>query len=313
MTNNFKLEDIGFYTLSDARAKQCSEKSPLWRCELLLTNRCNFNCPYCRGLQDNDLMFDDAVNILELWITNGLKNIRFSGGEPTLYTRLIELVEICKNNDVEHIALSTNGSADFSLYKDLFDYGINDFSISLDACCSSTSDMMSGTKGYWSKVISNIAALSELTYVTTGIVYDERNEREIIDVIELAHNLGVSDIRIIPAAQYARKMDISVRAELLAKYPILKYRVSGNHKVRGLYNSDTPRCRLVLDDMAVWNNRHYPCIIYLREGGQPIGNVSDKMRHERFLWSENHDSKNDPICLNNCLDVCCEYNNRTRN
>ena len=42
-----RLEDIGFYTLSDYRASQCSASSPLWRCELLLTDRCNFHCPYC--------------------------------------------------------------------------------------------------------------------------------------------------------------------------------------------------------------------------------------------------------------------------
>ena len=44
-----KLEDIGFYTLSDSRARNASENSPLWRCELLITSQCNFKCPYCRG------------------------------------------------------------------------------------------------------------------------------------------------------------------------------------------------------------------------------------------------------------------------
>jgi len=42
------LKEIGFYTLSDDRAKQASETSPLQRCELILTARCNFRCPYCR-------------------------------------------------------------------------------------------------------------------------------------------------------------------------------------------------------------------------------------------------------------------------
>lgn len=39
------LENIGFYTLSDYRASQCSVSSPLWRCELILTDRCNYHCP----------------------------------------------------------------------------------------------------------------------------------------------------------------------------------------------------------------------------------------------------------------------------
>jgi hypothetical protein len=43
-----KLEDIGFYTLSDNRALNVSAWSPMIRCELVLTDRCNFRCPYCR-------------------------------------------------------------------------------------------------------------------------------------------------------------------------------------------------------------------------------------------------------------------------
>jgi molybdenum cofactor biosynthesis enzyme MoaA len=48
-----KLEDIGFYTLSDARAFNSSYNSDLMRCELILTDRCNFKCVYCRGLKEN--------------------------------------------------------------------------------------------------------------------------------------------------------------------------------------------------------------------------------------------------------------------
>ena len=47
-----KLEDIGFYTLSDERAKNSSLASPLKRCEILLTDRCNLKCPYCQGARE---------------------------------------------------------------------------------------------------------------------------------------------------------------------------------------------------------------------------------------------------------------------
>jgi hypothetical protein len=46
-----KLEDIGFYTLSDNRALNVSAWSPMMRCELVLTGRCNFRHPYCRSLR----------------------------------------------------------------------------------------------------------------------------------------------------------------------------------------------------------------------------------------------------------------------
>lgn len=75
-----KLENIGFYTLEDARAKNLSLKSPLWRCELILTDACNFRCPYCRGLEKNikgKIPLEKAKRIVKLWASDGLQNIRF--------------------------------------------------------------------------------------------------------------------------------------------------------------------------------------------------------------------------------------------
>ena len=110
---NRRLEDIGFYTLSNARAHNSSATSPLWRAELILTSACNFRCPYCRGLREDlrgALSFEQASEIIRLWLAQGLKNVRFSGGEPTLYHRLDELIAMCRDGGVEHIAISTNGS-----------------------------------------------------------------------------------------------------------------------------------------------------------------------------------------------------------
>jgi len=306
-----KLEDIGFYTLSNERAKKTSMTSPLHRCELLLTDRCNFHCVYCRGLKNGgDLDLGEAKRILEYWISNGLQNIRFSGGEPTLYPDLFELVDICKKAEVEHIAISTNGSSRKVYYVELIKSGVNDFSISLDACCSTVGDTMSGVKGFYDHIIANIEALSQLTYVTVGVVYNEKNEKEIYSIIQLAHDLGVSDIRIIPSAQYNKPLKIEVDSPIIESHPILKYRM-GNHRLaRGLSGGDTGKCKLVLDDMAVWNSYHYPCIIYLREGGTPIGQIGENTREERFEWYKHHNSYEDKICLHNCLDVCIEYNNR---
>ena len=89
--------------------------------------------------------------------------------------------------------------------------------------------------------------------------------------------------------------------------------ISGKN-IRGLEESDNHFCPLVLDDMAVAGDSHYPCIIYLREQGEPIGKFKnlETVRQERKEWSEKHDCMKDPICKNNCLDVCREYSNKWR-
>jgi MoaA/NifB/PqqE/SkfB family radical SAM enzyme len=308
------LTQIGFYTLSDARCQRASVDSDLQRCELILSARCNFSCPYCRHIGGPDLPFEDAVNIVKLWGSQHLKNIRFSGGEPTLYPRLVELVSLAKEQGCEHIAISTNGSAKQELYDKLLNAGANDFSISLDACCAADGDIMSGTRGQFDKVAKNIQYLSTQTYVTVGVVLTDQNQNTINKIIEFADSLGVSDIRIIPAAQNGNRLhEVYVNPELLQKYPILAYRISNlqnNIAIRGLENTDSIHCGLVLDDMAVCENKHYPCIIYMRESGKEIGKVGPNMRQERLDWHNTHNVLTDPICSKNCLDVCSEYNRR---
>lgn len=317
-----KLEDIGFYTLSDKRARNTSVNSVLQRCELILTYRCNFNCPYCRGMKiqdQKDLTREEAFYYIDLWASHNLKNIRFSGGEPTLWDGLIKLVEYSRYKNIERIALSTNGSADLEYYLKLHEAGVNDFSISLDSCCSSVGNHMAGRKNVWDKIISNIKELSKITYVTVGVVLTEQNYHELDDIIVFASNLGVSDIRVIPAAQIDKKLkNLNVDRKYLDKHPILRYRynnfISGK-SVRGLAETDNHQCPLVLDDMAVLNNKHYPCIIYMREHGNSIGEIKtdlDKVRKERYNWFKNHNCFNDVICKNNCLDVCVDYNNKVK-
>lgn len=307
------MKEIGFYTLSNARCGQVSINSPLWRAEYILTSRCNFKCPYCRSIGGNDIDFNVATDVVAQWIKQGLKNVRFSGGEPTMYPYLPELITQAKEGGVERIAISTNGSATMALYMDLYNRGVNDFSISLDACCAEDGDKMAGgRRGAFKRVVNAITELSKLTYVTVGVVLTPDNKESAEDIIRFADSLGVADIRIIPAAQDGRELPtLSVSDEIRAKYPILRYRLKNlelGKPVRGLADNDPHHCGLVVDDMAVMGDEHYPCIIYMRESGKPIGKVGPDMRQERLKWYMEHDVHADPICKSQCLDVCVDHN-----
>lgn len=322
-----KLENIGFYTLTDERVKNTSETSQMKRCEMIITEYCNFNCPYCRGLKDEiygdrkikQLSLDEIKRNVDYWCEGEpLENIRYSGGEPTLHKDIREIIRYTKEKGVNRIAISTNGSNSWELYEELIELGVNDFSISLDACCAEDGDKLAGgVKGSWEKVVENIRKISEKTYVTVGVVLTPENVDKTIDTIKFADSLGVSDIRIISAAQYNEPIPRlnEVSEYIKEKYPILRYRI--NHfaegiNVRGIKNTDSDRCALVLDDSVIAGDYHYPCVINMREGGEPIGRVGSNMREQRRLWFESHDSYLDPICRKNCLDVCIDYNNKYR-
>jgi len=321
------LSNIGFYTLSDERVKNTSEFSQMKRCEMIITEYCNFSCPYCRGLNPEiygdrvvkQLSLEEIKNNIDLWCENKpLENIRFSGGEPTLHKDIIAIVAYAKTKEINRIAISTNGSNTISLYRELIKAGVNDFSISLDACCAEDGDNMAGEiKGSWNKVIKNIRKISKLTYVTVGVVLTPDNIDKTIETIKFAHSLGVSDIRIISAAQWNKPIPRlnEIPKNIVDSHPILKYRI--NHfaqgiNVRGRKNTDYEKCPLVLDDSVIAGDYHFPCVIYMREKGKPIGKINKNMRKKRKEWFESHNCNKDLICKKNCLDVCIDYANKYR-
>lgn len=320
-----KLEEIGFYTLSDERADNVRYGSQMKRCEMIINEYCNFKCPYCRGLGEEvfrdrkrkELSLEEMKRNIDYWCDEGpLVNIRFSGGEPTYHKGLVEAVAYAKSKGVSRIAISTNGSNKRSVYEALLEAGCNDFSISLDAAESTTGDTMAGNiAGAWDKVVDTIKFLSSKTYVTVGVVLEPENVGNFIDIVGFASTLGVSDIRVIPSAQWDQPLEelSKISKIVLDKHPILKYRVRNfieGKRIRGLQEKNTPTCPLVLDDSVIAGNYHYPCVIYMREQGKPIGEVNDKMRISRLHWYARTNTHEDSICKRNCLDVCVDYNDR---
>ena len=318
-----KLEEIGFYTLSDQRAATTSITSQMKRCELIILEKCNFRCGYCRGLKDEiygdrkikQLSLEEIKQNIDYWCEGQpLENIRFSGGEPTLHKNIVEIISYAKEKGIKRIAISTNGSNKIELYKKLIDVGCNDFSISLDGCCSGDVDKMAGVTGVFETIVNNIREISKSTYVTVGVVLTPENIQSCIDTIKFADSLGISDIRIISAAQWNQPIpDLDkIPQEILDKYPILKYRVNHFSKginVRGIQTTDNHRCGLMLDDSIIAGEYVFKCIIHMREGGQPVCKVSKDMRQKRFEYMMNSDTHEDPICKKNCLDVCRDFNN----
>lgn len=96
-----------------------------------LTDRCNLRCRYCmpeEGIQlsrkEDCLDFDELKRLSKLFIKScGIKKIRLTGGEPTIYKRLIPLLDhlnTLRQDGLETLAMTTNGltlKRHSSLYK----------------------------------------------------------------------------------------------------------------------------------------------------------------------------------------------------
>ncbi len=81
---------------------------------VIATNACQRNCPYCiNSLTDRSLSlpYDKATeNILKATAKFGIKEAVILGGEPTLYPRLIDLINFLKNDcKLRRVGFTTNG------------------------------------------------------------------------------------------------------------------------------------------------------------------------------------------------------------
>ena len=83
--------------------------------------------------------------------------------------------------------------------------------------------------------------------------------------------------------------------------------------VRGLVEGrDSHHCWWVQDDIVLTPDGHYPCIVYPREKGGPIGPLATvkEMREARLAWAKAGDTHKDLICKPYCMDIFADCNRR---
>lgn len=317
-----KLACLNWQTLSDERAATVKANGKLRRAALIMTGKCNFACPYCKTLGGDRAptrtKFDTMAKVMNM-INHGLKELRLSGGEPTMISWLPELVAMAHSNGVR-VAVSSNGYAPVRIYAALVNAGVAEFSISLDSTDPEEADRLAGgRKNVLARVERTIKAVTDMgakVYIGMTCCASRRNPEEMKAIIDRVAALGATDVKIMSLAQEGTIVDMSWLDDATAKrFPFLAWRAhnfNDGRDVRGLREGDSPRCSLVLDDVTIAGDKHFPCNVYFREGGEAIGDVKDSatMLADRAVWAENHNSLCDPICKSMCMDLLRTYNNR---
>ena len=104
-------------------------KDELLRVEWNLGKRCNYNCSYCGNELHNktsdhmswEVYTSTIDKIVEA--SNGKKiKISFTGGEPFVHPKFIEMLKYAKENGVYRCSVTTNGSPPPKIYKKALQY-----------------------------------------------------------------------------------------------------------------------------------------------------------------------------------------------
>ena len=171
---------------------------------LSVTDRCNFRCTYCmepdeRFLPKRSLLsLHDYLQIVDVCIGLGVRKLRLTGGEPTLYGDLDALIERVGQRQLDDIALTTNGwSLDADRAATWRAAGLNRITFSLDTLREDRMAAITRSTTSVETVLSSIETARQAGF-----------PRPKVNVVM---QRGVNDDEAIDFAQLARERDLDVR------------------------------------------------------------------------------------------------------
>ena len=203
-----------------------------------VTDRCNFRCTYCmpkqvfnskyQFLQRDDLLsFEEITRLARIFVAQGVRKIRLTGGEPLVRKNLDVLVaELNKIAGVDDIALTTNASI-LTLEKAelLKAAGLGRITVSLDAIEPATFMRMNDMQIEVEKVLQGIDNARRAGFTTIKV-----------NMVVQKH---INEDNILPMARYFKNSNIILR--------FIEYMDVGNtngwnmDQVCLLYTSPSPR------------------------------------------------------------------------
>jgi cyclic pyranopterin phosphate synthase len=165
-----------------------------------LLNGCNFRCFYCyprKELPPKPVTVAPLENLkksIAVLHSLGIRKVRFTGGEPTLYRKLPQLVRFTKELDRSiHVAMTTNGFLMANLAPELADAGLDSVNISLDTLSPSKFPMITRINAL-ERVLDGVhAAVRYIPEVKLNcVVMRGVNDHKIAELVSFADRLRVT-------------------------------------------------------------------------------------------------------------------------
>ena len=140
-----------------------------------ITKRCNLSCRFCiiknNHIAERDVSFHTVKKIMDQMRSLGINIIRFTGGEPFLHPKIIEMLKYAK---WRRFSVIVNTNASLLCHRDIeiLEKNSDMVLVSLNSCSQCSEKSVSGNAGLWNQRIANIARLcsSKIRFVVVGTV-----------------------------------------------------------------------------------------------------------------------------------------------
>lgn len=144
------------------------------------------------------LTTDEIYYLANIFVQQGIRKIRLTGGEPTVRRDIVNIIEKLKQiPKLENVGLTTNGLVLTRLLVPMQRAGLDAVNISLDTLKPKKFEEITRRKG-WERVIAGLDLAIQLGYKPkiNCVLMKNFNEDEICDFVEFTKNRNV-DVRFI--------------------------------------------------------------------------------------------------------------------
>ncbi|MBR4320478.1 MAG: radical SAM protein [Oscillospiraceae bacterium] len=185
---------------------------PNKKCLLQLTERCNLHCVHC-FVSSNDKGIDMDYEEIEKkivpnFIKHKVKKVTLTGGEPLVYPKLYEVVQLLCRNDID-VSICTNASLITNTFLEKIKVFKNvHFNVSLDGFSHTSHGRFRGNENpfLYDTIINNIKMLGQF-HLLNGILVTP-NTFSCIDeykkICEFAKNCNAKYVLMNPLSQFGR-------------------------------------------------------------------------------------------------------------
>ncbi len=218
-----------------------------YRMDLALTYRCQNDCGHCYNetKEKKELTVDQWKEVISKLWDIGIPHVVFTGGEPTLYDGLGELV--AKSEEFGQVTgLISNGRklGAPGYLKELVRLGLDHVQITVLSHREEVHDELAGAKGSFKETVQGLKqALAEDLYVSTNTTIMRANLGGVEDTMRFLVGLGVKNIAfnvIIRSGKGETAVGISYE-EMCDALHRLKA-IADESKVNMIWYSPTPYC-----------------------------------------------------------------------
>lgn len=226
---------------------------------LSVTDRCDFRCIYCMAEdmtflpRQRILTLEELYRCAEIFVANGVRKIRLTGGEPLTRKGIVGLCEkISALPGLNELVMTTNGSQLTRYAQDLADAGVKRLNISLDSLCPDKFKAMTRI-GDLNKVLDGIQAARAAGFESlkiNSVVIQGHNDEEILALTDYAieNQLDITFIEEMPLGHVGRSRELfssdQVRDSIAERYALLESTESTGGPARYMRLKDHEKTRI---------------------------------------------------------------------